>query len=703
MAALIGSLRVSLGIDTAAFTDGLKQAQTKLAGVGRSMKSIGTTMSLSITAPLGVAGGLIIKTAGDFEASLNRIAAATGASADEMGALSTLARDLGKSTTFSAVEAADAIEMLAKNGVSTADIMDGVLKASLDLAAASGADLAGSADLATSTMLNFGKGVGDLGAVVDGVSGVLLESKFGFDDYSQAIAQAGGVAGGLGVTLEDFNAVIAATSASFSSGSDAGTSFKSFLQRLVPQSKAAATAMNELGLEFFNADGSLKGMAEIAGELQQALSGLSEEARSEALTTIFGADAMRTAIGLMDQGAQGVRDLNAAIGEASAAEQAAARTQGWAGAIEQLNGAFDELRLAIADSGLLELATQFVQSVTGIVNKISEANPQLLQFGVIAGGIAAAFGPVMIALGAFVAILGTMAVPVAAVVAGIAALTAAVVTFWPEIVNAHNAIMGFRDAVFQGISEAIEVARQKIVELEQVFVGFRDKMIQVGRDLISGLLSGLQEKWASVKAWFGNLASSIPQWVRDALGIQSPSTVFAEIGRNIMQGLQGGLTSMEGQVQGGVNTMASDLARTFSDVLFGARDFRDALSGLLSSAGSSLLNAGISGLLGGIPGFASGTRFAPGGISLIGERGPELMNVPRGAQITPNHALGSLGGGGAMTINVDVAGARGNQEIMAMVEAGVSRGISAYDAGQQTNFRDRVHMAAANPRFRGRG
>lgn len=539
--AVIGALRVSLGLDTGAFTEGLNNATAQLGKVGKQLTGIGKSLSLKVTAPLALAGGLILKTAGDFEASMNRVGAALGASSDEMARLSDLARDLGKSTVFSAVEAADAIEMLAKNGVSTADILGGALAASLDLAAASGSDLAGAADLATDVMLNFNKGVADLGGVVDGVSGVLLASKFGFDDYRLALAQAGGVAGGLGVTLDDFNAVIAATSARFASGSDAGTAFKTFLQRLVPQSKAAASAMQELGLEFFNADGSMKSMAEVAQELQDALSDLSDEDKSAALTKIFGTDALRTAIGLMEAGASGVRDLDAAISSASAAEQAAARTNGWAGALEELGGAFDELKLAIAESGLLEMATSFVRVLTDIIDRMSEANPGVLQFGVIFGGLAAAFGPVLVALGLAATAVAAVGIPVAAVVAGIAALTAAVIAFWPEIVRAKDAVIAFG-------TEALDWIKAKVEEIVTTFTTLRERMMQIGRDLLQGLWDGMIEKWEALKKGIGSIANGITSTFKGWLGIESPSTVFHEIGVNLMQGLGNGIVSAAGVV-----------------------------------------------------------------------------------------------------------------------------------------------------------
>lgn len=818
---VIGSIRVNLGIDTAAFQKGLRDAQKNLRVAGRRLTSIGEDLSLKVSAPLLGIGGLAIKAGADFEAAFNRIGAVTGAPVEQIDALAASARELGRTTQFSATEAAEAVEILAKNGLSAAQILDGALAASLQLAAAGGTDLASAGDLATDVMLNFGKAAGEMSSVVDGISGVLVNSKFGIDDYRLAIAQAGGVAGGVGVSFEEFNAVIAATSNLFASGSDAGTSYKTFLQRLNPQSKEAAALMEQLGLEFFDAQGNIRSMAEIAGVLQDSLADLSEEARNDALSTIFGTDAMRTAIGLMQQGTEGVERLDAAIGQASATEQAAARMEGFSGAVRRLRSAFEGLLLAISDSGLLDSATRIVEALTGITSKISEADPKLVQFGLVFAGLAAAIGPVILVMGAFAAALGAAALPVAGLVAGVSAITAAVVAFWPEIRSAADSLgefwTGLResegaagvfvqsiesafgvlrdyvsfnlnvgreliDALIAGITGNIDGVRDAFSNVGQLardyFGGLAAEFTQIGRDVIDGLLAGLRERVSNVKEWFSNLGGDIAQWTRDKLGIKSPSRVFAEIGQNILDGLNQGMNSKEGETKANIERIAgetsdafrrvterlqSDLAsvgapdieqritteletagvdratpegneivdyvtqldavqdrqdaiesrnqvlsRSFTNLFRGALDgaegFNNALSGVLDNLSSMLISNAFQGLFGGgffggggsIPAYASGTNFHPGGWALVGERGPELVDLPRGSSVIPNDMLG--GGGQTITFapQIDNRGAS--------VEA-VARGFQELQR-QQEEFRQTfagdVINSVNDPRYRGR-
>lgn len=683
MTTVIGALRVTLGLDSSSLMAGLAGAQKSLSGFGNSMRDVGADLSLRMTAPLTALGVGVLAVAGNFEAAMNRVEAATGASGEEMKKLSDLARELGKTTTFSAGEAADAVEMLAKNGLDASQILGGALTASLSLAAAGGGELSAAADLTTDVLANFKKDVSDLAPVVNGVTGVLLQSKFGFADYQLALAQAGGVAGGLGVTFEDFNAVIAATSPAFASGSDAGTSFKTFLQRLVPASDDAAAAMEQLGLDFFDAQGNMLGMGAVAQELQDSLAGLSDEAKTEALTTIFGTDAMRTAIGLMDQGAAGVERLDTAIRNASASEQAAARTKGFMGELEQLKGAIQELGIAIASSGFLEWATQLAVALTDAVDWLSEADPAFLKFGAAIGIAAAALGPLLAGLGLMAVAVGAIGAPVALAIAGIVALTAGVVAFWPEIIKA-------KDAIIQFATEGVAFVTAKFTELQTYLSGLSASFMQIGRDIIDGLMSGLREKWEGVKAWFTGLADSIPQWVREKLGIQSPSTVFAEIGGHIMDGLRQGLGSETGTIKAEMESFATDLGGVFANVLTQGGSLKDGLRSFaqqtLAGWGSGLMNKGLGGLgaILKIPGFASGTNSAPGGLAMVGERGRELVNLPRGSQVFPHSKTMSMLRGG------------GQQEVDVRVSVDNEGGIRAYVNKQTTKAEKRAVQGSVN-------
>lgn len=435
MPAIIGALRINLAMGLGQFMGDAGKAKTILNGfagdiekVSKRIGRVGAGLTTSITLPILAAGGAAIKMSADFESAMNRLQGASRASADQMDAMEKQARDLGPRLGAGATTAAEAMEVLAKNGLNAQQILGGATEASLLLAAATDSDLAQAADIATDAMLQFNKEAGQLGDVVDGIVGTLFASKFGIDDYRLAIGQAGGVAGKVGVSFEDLNAVLAATSSSFASGSDAGTSFKTFLTRLAPESEKAKKLIEALGLEFFDANGQLKDMGSIAEELKVKLGGLNQADLQETMTTLFGTDSMRTAIALMQQGADGIKAMRATIATGNAEEQAQARLKGFNGQLKILSASVTELAIVIGQSGLLEFVTGLVKGLTAVVQSLAATDPALLKIGVTIAGVAATIGPIALgfsAMGSGMASIIRLAAPFIAAMTGIKASTLA--------------------------------------------------------------------------------------------------------------------------------------------------------------------------------------------------------------------------------------------------------------------------------------
>lgn len=406
MSDVIARLSVFLGLDTAAFERGadvsekrLKKMERSFEQSGKKLQDLGKKLSLAITAPVAAAGVAVVKMAGDFESSMIKLGISSQASADQLKQMSDLALKLGKDTIFGASDAANAMDELAKSGLSATDILNGAAEATVYLATAAGSELSPAANAITDSMQQFGLTTAQLPEAINQITGAVNQSKLDFQDFALAIGQAGGVAGGLGVEFTDFNTVLAATSSLFASGSDAGTSFKTFLTSLAGNSKQAKDAIAAFGLQFYDANGGLRSMAEIAEELRQKLGGLNEQAKTEVLKTIFGTDAMRTAIGLMNQGADGLDRIAAAIKNTDAAAQAAERMKGFYGQLENLKGAIETLAIRIGQSGVLDVVTALVTRIGDLIDWMSEASPTVLRFTALIAGIAAVVGPTIYAIG----------------------------------------------------------------------------------------------------------------------------------------------------------------------------------------------------------------------------------------------------------------------------------------------------------------
>ncbi|WP_344013933.1 phage tail tape measure protein, partial [Microbacterium natoriense] len=270
-------------------TEAEKLAQTRQAM--QLIGAAGVAMGAALAAGIGVAVSKFI----EFDAAMSDVEAATHESAENMDLLRQAALDAGAATVFSATEAANAIEEMGKAGVSTKDILGGGLAGALDLAAAGGLGVADAAGIAATALKVFSLEGSDMSHVADLLAAGAGKAMGDVTDLSAALAQGGQVAAATGLSIEETTASLAAFASQGLLGSDAGTSFKTMLQRLTPQSAEAQKKMDELGVSAYDASGNFIGMAEFAGNLQDALRDLTPEQRNAALSVMFGSDAVRAA------------------------------------------------------------------------------------------------------------------------------------------------------------------------------------------------------------------------------------------------------------------------------------------------------------------------------------------------------------------------------------------------------------------------
>ena len=540
LSALVGALRVNLGIDTAQFASGLNQAQRQLDRAARRMQSIGRTISASLTAPMAAAGTAVVKGSADFEQGMADMAAVLRPTADEFQALRNLAIELAQTTKFTAREAADGMEMLARNGIDAANILGGAAKATLDLAAAANASLPSAADAMTDVMVTFRKTGAALTDVINNIAGTLINSKMGWDDYVGALGQAAGAAGSLGLSFADMNAILAATAPAFRNGVEAGTSLKGFLLRLAPSSKQAKDIIAALNLEFFNSQGLMKSAAEIAEELRQKVGRLTKEAQAEVLGALFGQRTIRTALRLMEEGAEGIERFRAKIAEGNAEEMATRRLDTFWGSWNLLRAAVESAVIAIGDSGILEWARSLADATAEVARSIAKMNPEVLKWGTILAGAAALIGPAILAAGLFAAAIGTIGAPAAAAIAGLTALGGAIAAFWNElqiaarmvsnaVAEMYAAVKGWLVDRFGGIADSISLIINRIVS---AFRWLADKLGITGladsmQRAVTGAVDEIERAFESAGKTGVSAADAVSRaWSRAAQEIEHERRAF---------------------------------------------------------------------------------------------------------------------------------------------------------------------------------
>lgn len=336
--------------------------------------AFGTLQKGSALLSAGILGiGLAsVKMAADFQHQMSQVGAVAGATQEEMGKLSGAALKIGADTAFSASQAASAMEELAAGGRSVSQIIGGEALAAVNLAAAGNYGLADSARVIATSMSVWEGTQISTNEVVNRLAGAANASRFGVDDMAQAVAAGGGVAKAAGVDFGDFSTAIAATANSFSSGLDAGTSFKTFITSLTGNSNQAKDALAALGIitkdgsnAFYDAAGNLKNMSEITQILHDALGGLSQEQQTVALKTIFGNDAFRTAAGLMKMTGDEFSAMSTKMKNTDAAAVAKQRMDNLSGGLEQLKGSVETVGIAIG--------TRAIPMLTGLAGGATKA------------------------------------------------------------------------------------------------------------------------------------------------------------------------------------------------------------------------------------------------------------------------------------------------------------------------------------------
>ena len=393
------NITVRLLADTSNFTAGMAKVSGESQKTATTMEAAGGKSKLITTgiAAAGVAatalGVAAVRMAADFDASMSTVQANTGASADEMNQLRQAAIDAGADTIYSATESADAINELGKAGLSTSDILSGGLSGALNLAASDGMAVGDAAELMATTLKQFNLTGAESTQVADALAAGAGKAVGSAHDLGLALNQAGLVANSMGVSMQETTGTLAAFANAGMIGSDAGTSLKTMLQRLASPTDKAQTLMDELGINVYDANGKFIGLAGAAGQLQNGLSGLSQQERNAALNTIFGADAVRAANVLYEQGAEGIDDWTKAVSQSGyAADLAAKKNDNLKGDLKELSGSFESLMLSLGEGGqgpLRSLVQTLHTLVDGFASLPAPVQQSIVLLTALGGGFTA--------------------------------------------------------------------------------------------------------------------------------------------------------------------------------------------------------------------------------------------------------------------------------------------------------------------------
>lgn len=323
-----------------------------------------------------------VKNYSDFTAQLSQIKAVTGLGESEMDAVKSKALELGAATQFSSTEAAQGMTELLKAGVSVKDVLGDASEAALNLAAAGELALPEAAEIMSTAMNAFH--MDDATHAADVLVGAANASATSVNEMKYSLSAVAAVAAGAGMSFDDTNTALGVLAQNGLKGSDAGTSLKTMLGRLSPQTDEAAKAMQRLGLltdegssKFYDEQGNIRSLADIAGLLHTSMKGLTNEQRSNALATIFGSDAIRAGNILYREGAEGVIKMQDAMKNITAQETAKVAMDNLRGSVLKLKSAWENITIKLLDHG----AGDGIQGFTDEVGKLASHFAGLLDDG----------------------------------------------------------------------------------------------------------------------------------------------------------------------------------------------------------------------------------------------------------------------------------------------------------------------------------
>ena len=305
-------------LDTSIDTDGINKGLS-------SISSLATRGIAALTGAVTGMAGYALNVGSSFEEGMSGVAAISGATGEELQKLEDTAKELGAKTKFSASEAAEAMTNLAAAGFTTNEIIDAT-GGLMDLAAASGEDLATSTDIAASTLRGFGLNASDTAHVADVLAENANRTNAAVADTGEAMKYIAPVAKAMGISFEETSAAIGIMANSGIKGSQAGTTLRGALTRLVKPTDDMVSTMEDLGVEFFDAQGNMKPLKGIIKELEKGTKGLTSQQKNQALTTLFGQEALSGMLSLVDGGADQLEDLTQSYIDCDGSAQSMADT-----------------------------------------------------------------------------------------------------------------------------------------------------------------------------------------------------------------------------------------------------------------------------------------------------------------------------------------------------------------------------------------
>lgn len=392
-------LFAKISLDTSEYESGLDKAKSGFSSAAKAAAAAMTAATAAVTAFAKAS----IDTGMQFDSSMSQVAATMGTTVDQIQDLRDFAMEMGATTAFSATQAADALNYMALAGYDAGESME-MLPTVLDLAAAGSIDLASASDMVTDAQSALGLSAEETAEMVDKMAMASSKSNTSVAQLGEAILTVGGTAQMMAGGTTELSTALGILADNGIKGAEGGTHLRNVLLALSAPTDTASEALESLGVEVFNADGSMRPLNESLGDLNAALETMSDAERTNIISTVFNKTDIAAVNALLANTGNRWNELTGYIDDAAGAAGKMADTQldNLAGDITLMQSAIEGVQIALSDkltpslregvqffTELIGKAQEFIGNggLEGIINGIN----RLIPVAVAATGVFAAF------------------------------------------------------------------------------------------------------------------------------------------------------------------------------------------------------------------------------------------------------------------------------------------------------------------------
>lgn len=439
----------------------LTQWGPKFQEIGRSMQSVGRNMSLYVTAPVVAGFGAAVKKSIDFDDSMRKVKATSGATSGEFQQLRDKALEMGAKTKFSASQSAEALNYMALAGWDTKEMMSGI-DGVMQLAAASGEDLAQVSDIVTDGLSAFGLKAKDSSHFADVLAQTSSKANTDVAGLGEAFKYVAPVAGSFGFSVEDTSIALGLMANSGVKASQAGTALKSMMTKLAKPTGEAKKTMESLGISITDSEGKMLPFRNIMDQLRKSVGGLSKAQQAAAVKTLFGQEAMSGILPIINASDEDYKKLTKSIDNSAGASKRMADEMegGIGGSIRKMKSAIESLAISIGDvlAPYIKKLAEFIADAAAKLNEMPKGTQKVV---VGLGLIAAAIGPLLVTLGVMVSTIGASFKVLGPLFKGIGKLTLLTrgangqLKLFTLIQKAWNVVVGIAKSIADGYRYAI--------------------------------------------------------------------------------------------------------------------------------------------------------------------------------------------------------------------------------------------------------